>query len=204
MPHYLLAREVLCLIKYCLLPNKIVPIFRCMECLLHIAYRMDFKKTQAKTPLEKLRVRFRRGIIQEDLKLQLALRVDVPRQGSGTTNDGNTAFFDNPALTAKILNLDENLVTRISVIAKTLNSGFFIDVKKFREYCLSTYQMYLNKYGWYRIPPTLHKILLHGADIIDHCQKKGLPISALSEEPQETRNKDLKKFREDRARKVSR
>lgn len=42
------------------------------------------------------------------------------------------------------------------------------------------------------MPPTLHKSLIHGAKIIDHCI---LPIGQLSEEVQEASNKYFKKAR---------
>jgi hypothetical protein len=51
------------------------------------------------------------------------------------------------------------------------------------------------------MPASVHKILLHGSEIISAAL---LPIGQLSEEAQEARNKNLKKFRERFARKISR
>ena len=51
------------------------------------------------------------------------------------------------------------------------------------------------------MPPTVHKVLLHGADIISQAL---LPIGQLSEEAQEARNKDFKNYRESFSRKMSR
>ena len=51
------------------------------------------------------------------------------------------------------------------------------------------------------MPQSLHKILLHGYEII---QRMSLPIGLMSEETQEARNKDFKKYREHFARKFSR
>lgn len=48
---------------------------------------------------------------------------------------------------------------------------------------------------------TLHKILIHGDEIISNCL---LPIGQLSEEAQESRNKDFKIYRERFSRKTSR
>ena len=56
-------------------------------------------------------------------------------------------------------------------------------------------------YPWYSMPVTVHKILVHSAEIIKTCI---LPIGQLSEEAQEARNKDLRRFREHHARKSSR
>ncbi|GBL73784.1 hypothetical protein AVEN_230759-1 [Araneus ventricosus] len=51
------------------------------------------------------------------------------------------------------------------------------------------------------MPVSVHKILFHGKDIIDSCI---LPIGQLSEEAQEARNKNNRKFRELFTRKTSR
>jgi hypothetical protein len=51
------------------------------------------------------------------------------------------------------------------------------------------------------MPASVHKILLHGSKIIDSHL---LPIGELSEEAQEARNKDFKRFREYHTRKHSR
>lgn len=59
----------------------------------------------------------------------------------------------------------------------------------------------LNEYPWYIMPVSVHKILFHGRDIIRSCI---LPIGQLSEEAQEARNKDTRKFRQLFTRKTSR
>jgi hypothetical protein len=50
------------------------------------------------------------------------------------------------------------------------------------------------------MPASVHKILLHGTDVIKHCL---LPIEQLSEEASEARNKHYKSFREHFTRKTS-
>jgi len=44
----------------------------------------------------------------------------------------------------------------------------------------------------YNIPPTLHKVLVHGKDLIDHCP---LPIGLTNEEAGEGNNKILRRVR---------
>jgi hypothetical protein len=51
------------------------------------------------------------------------------------------------------------------------------------------------------MPASVHKILLHGTDVIKHCL---LPIRQLSEEATEARNKHYKSFQEHFTRKTSR
>jgi len=48
---------------------------------------------------------------------------------------------------------------------------------------------------------SVHKLLFHGADIIEHAI---VPIGQLSKEVHETRNKDFKKYRQFNSRKCSR
>lgn len=49
--------------------------------------------------------------------------------------------------------------------------------------------------------PTVHKVLMHGGEILKSFI---VPIGCLSEEAQESRNKDFKAFRQNLARKFSR
>lgn len=51
------------------------------------------------------------------------------------------------------------------------------------------------------MPPSVHKVLLHGADLMKHFD---LPIGMYSEEAQEARNKDFRNIRENHSRKNSR
>ena len=56
-------------------------------------------------------------------------------------------------------------------------------------------------YNWYDTPPSVHKLLLHGADIM---RSLPLPVGMLSEEAQEKRNKESRNIRERNARKTGR
>ena len=69
------------------------------------------------------------------------------------------------------------------------------------EYALETAQHYVRLYPWYHMPASAHKLLIHGADAINHLL---LPIVMFSEEAQEARNKHLRSFRLHHARKDSR
>lgn len=80
-------------------------------------------------------------------------------------------------------------------------SGYEIDPIKFSEFTASTAADYVKLYNWYYMPASVHKILIHGADII---RSLSIPIGLLSEEAQEARNKEFKKSREDHTRKCSR
>ena len=68
---------------------------RSMECCLHISYRMEIKKWQARKE-DKEVVKEKQRKVQKELRQALQINVYIPKSGgSGTSNDGNTArtFF---------------------------------------------------------------------------------------------------------------
>ncbi|EFN71131.1 hypothetical protein EAG_13607, partial [Camponotus floridanus] len=105
--------------------------------------------------------------IQLKFRTQMGLIVDIPKQGSGTTNDGDTArrFFENPRIVSTITNIDENVIRRFGIILKTISCGFFINQEKFNIYCYETAKLYVHFYNWYPMPAYVHKLLVHGAAI---------------------------------------
>lgn len=177
---------------------------RCMECILHIAYRLDFKQWQAKGETLKQQLAIRKKNIQNQFRTELGLLVDMVKQGAGSSNDGNTSrrFFANSEATAQITGVDEELIRRFGVILQVISCGEHVDVEKFRQYCTATAHRYVELYSWYYMPASVHKLLVHGADIIQH--NNFIPIGKLSEEASESRNKDFKKFRTFHSRKTSR
>lgn len=93
------------------------------------------------------------------------------------------------------------MIHRFNVILQTLSSGYDINVEEFEKYASVTKDMYMNLYGWYTLPVTVHKILIHGADIIKFHV---VPIGQLTEEAMEARHKDCRRFREHNTQKNSR
>lgn len=136
-------------------------------------------------------------------KKEFGLLVDMPKQQAGNTNDGNTArtFFRNAKKSSEITGVNVELIERFHVLLETINCGFEINLNKFDKYTQETRNLYLKLYSWYPMPVSVHKLLFHGKDIISSCI---LPIGQLSEEAQEARNKDCRKYRECFTRKTSR
>lgn len=99
---------------------------RFMECLLHIAYRLEIKTWQVRSLENKQKVAQKKAMIQGQFEKQLGLLVDMPKQHAGNTNDGNTAriFFRNAEKTAKITGINLNLIQRFHVILECLASGY--------------------------------------------------------------------------------
>lgn len=75
-------------------------------------------------------------------------------------------FFANPEVTADITGVNEILIRRFSVILYTMNCGKAINAEKFGKYFYETAEFYIDKYNWYYMPASVHKILLHGESII--------------------------------------
>lgn len=176
---------------------------RFFESLLHLAYKLPIKKWQARSPSEKKSVKENKEKIQIEFKEELGLLVDVPKAGFGNTNDGNTSrrFFADPETSSRITGINVDLIKRMRIILEVISSGNSIDADKFDVYAYETAKIYVNLYNWHPMSPTIHKILIHGAQIIRNAL---LPIGQLSEEAAEARNKNFRQYRLNFSRKFSR
>lgn len=175
---------------------------RCLEFILSLAYKLPVKKWRKSKEDDNI-ISERKKTIQMEFRKTKGLFLDMPKQGYGSTNDGNTArrFFADPTYAAQITGIDETYIYRLSVILRTMSCGQVIDTTKFKTYAEETADLHLNLYQWYNLPPTIHKILFHGADIIS---AHPLALGKYSEEAQESRNKDFKRIRQFNTRKTGR
>lgn len=177
---------------------------RFMETILHISYNISFMKWSATTEENKKSKEEKKKSVQSKFRNELGLHIDKPRQGAGNSNDGNTArrFFSNYHCSANITGVDEELIKRLYIILQTLSSGIAVNAFKFGQYAMDTARIFVNKYNWYYMPSSLHKILIHGESVIRHFAI--LPIGQMSEDAQEARNKDYRRYRLHHSRKCSR
>ncbi|XP_061706675.1 uncharacterized protein LOC133517389 [Cydia pomonella] len=97
--------------------------------------------------------------------------------------------------------IQQSLIERCGTILECISSGYKINVQKFQEYAVESAEQLLNAYKWYPLPASVHKVLLHGAIIIENAL---VPIGELSEEAAESNNKNIKFFRRNHTRKMSR
>jgi len=132
--------------------------------------------------------------VQDTFRERTGLLLDVVEQGSGTTNNGNSArrFFEDFALASEITGIDKTVIFRLGVILNALASPYEVDCNKFKVYTRHTYELLVEKYPWYYVPQGVHRILMHGHAVIE---KSPLPTGMMSEEAQEARNKDYRYFR---------
>ncbi|MBY0580758.1 MAG: hypothetical protein K2P53_03655, partial [Rickettsiales bacterium] len=174
---------------------------RFLECMLHISYKMPIMKWQARNQDDKNIVKLRKLEVCAEFRTRIGLVIDQPRiGGAGTSNDGNTArrFFQQYEVSASIMNIDVDLMKRLHIILATISSGYEINSSKFKTFCLETASLYVFLYPWYPMTQTLHKILIHGYEVIELFT---LPLGMFSEEAQEATNKVFKIFRENFTRK---
>lgn len=145
----------------------------------------------------------RKHQIKSEYKEKMGLLVDVVRQGFGTYNDGNTArrCFSNAELFAEITGIQITLIKKFHNILQVISAPYAIVVNKFQECAFNTAKYFVEYYGWFYMPASVHKLLIHGKEIINHAL---LPIVQLSEEAQETKHKGFKHFRTYNSRKNAR
>jgi hypothetical protein len=177
-----------------------------LEFLLRLGYKMDIRKWRvSQKSIEYKKVEGRKKSIENEVRSKMGLLVDIVRPNAGATNDGNTA---RTALSdryrqqfAKILQIEQWLLDDLHTLCIVLSSNLSINAELLRDFCKNLAHKYVATYPWYPMTVTLHKILIHGADIIQSCK---IPIGMLSEQAAESRNKYWRRDREQHARKMSR
>ncbi len=148
-------------------------------------------------------VNSRTTTVKDNFEKELGLIVDQRREGGfGNTNTGNVIrkAFQNSQKTAAICGVSTMLVSNLDVIRRTLASGYAINPEKFGQFCTATLEQYMADADWYDIPPTLHRILVHGKSIIEETP---VPIGWTSEEGSEANNKFARNFLQKHSRKNS-
>ena len=89
------------------------------------------------------------------------LVIDVPKHRPRTSNNGNTArrLYQNPELTSEITRVNEQLISRFSIVLQATAFNKRINVLKFERYCQITAELYVSLCAWYYVPGTVHNIL---------------------------------------------
>ena len=117
---------------------------------------------------------------------------------------GNVArtFFANYKVAAECTEVNEKVIEKLYVVLQVLTgSSRPRDINKFRIYGRQTAELCIAKYGWYPMPPSVDKSLIHGAYIMKSFV---LPLGWYSEEAQENNNKTFRKARAENSRIMSR
>lgn len=61
----------------------------------------------------------------------------------------------------EITDVDVNLLNRFYIILTAMSSGLEINHERFEKYARETAELYAKLYDWYRMLPSIHKILMH-------------------------------------------
>ena len=164
----------------------------CFEAFLNIGYKKITKDPRS----EKKEVLDHKNVIKKRFLDDMKMKVDsiTPQ---GVTNTGNVArrAFSDIEKFAKCLDFDEpekDILILIRNILLAVSSRFPIDANRFRDYSFEICVKWFDTFDWYPMTPTVHKLLIHGSDIIEQST---LPIGVLSEQAAESRNKFLKNDR---------
>lgn len=176
---------------------------RCFEFCLHLGYKMEIKKFYARSDTDKKSVHSRKGEIQLSFRKKLNLVVDKPKQGYGNSNTGNTArrAFAASEIFSEITGVDLEIIERLRTILRAVCCGKELNILAFKHYCQETSAKIVERYDWYIMPPSVHKLLEHGYQIAENLE---LPMGFYSEEAQESQHKEIRKARLHHTCKISR
>ena len=96
---------------------------KCFEFILHLGYKMENQKFQARTEKEKLSVNLRKNLIKSKFREKLSLIVDQPKVGFGNSNDGNTSrrAFENSEIFSEITGVDIEVIKRMHIVLVTIS-----------------------------------------------------------------------------------
>ena len=89
---------------------------------MHVSYKLEIRKYYARTPEEKIIVEETKKAVKKQLREELSILVDTPKQGSGTTNTGNTArrAFEAANVFSRITGVNEDTIIRLRTILKAV------------------------------------------------------------------------------------
>ena len=164
-------------------------LIRGLEYILHLAYRLDIKQWRVSKEL-KPQMEVKKREIQRSFKQYLnGLKVDQVRQGSGTTNSGNTGrtIFENPDLTSEITGVDKIICTNLSYMVRAINTGYKINTERFKKIGRETAERHVKLYNWFKIPVSMHRLWFHVPQIADAIHP--VTIGQSSEEALESTHK---------------
>lgn len=160
---------------------------RFFEYFIHLSYKLETKRWQARSKDDKENVALTKKKIQDEFRQKLGLIVDK--------------LFKHPSISAEITGIQQCLIERCGTLLECISSGYKINTAKFEDYAIQTAKLLVTAYPWYPLPSSVHKVLIHGAIIIENAL---VPIGELSEEAAESTNKNIKAFRLNHTRKMSR
>ena len=126
-----------------------------LNCLLNLSYRKKLELWQVKGEENKKALAEEKDRVRHKVEDFFKIKIDRPCQGrQGNTTTGNLCWrlFSKPHDLAKILELDDELVSNLSTILAALNCHEHLDFEKFGSFCHDTYSLFISKYKWFNMP----------------------------------------------------
>ncbi|KAJ8666761.1 hypothetical protein QAD02_008423 [Eretmocerus hayati] len=105
--------------------------------------------------------------IENNSQFGMGVRVDQVRGGFGSSNTRNVARrrLADPENFSKALEIDETLVKEVSLILRLFRCKKDLRLDEVRRICYETHDYFFRVYEEAYVNSTLHKALIHGADI---------------------------------------
>lgn len=165
--------------------------------VLHVLLRVfeDLVKAAVKKLSQKHKIKrgFSLDLFKKRFRKYSGIRMFEVRQGSGTSNDGNTAraFFKDPTRSAELLEINPELVLQTrDLIGMISNQKEFIYSDLFDNKAKLVWELYNNEFNecGKNMSTTFHRLVAHGGAFLNYAKELGIPLGQLSESSIESIN----------------
>ena len=182
---------------------------RATDFLLHLGSYSEIQKPQANLEADKISRELREDEIKTDIWERYHVRVFGKGPHGGGVLTGNTArkLFEDPEFLSTTLKVPLEIVLKLKSMCDAVNSSKKIDSAKFEELGTEFNDLFFQHFvhpgktrSWYFMPSSIHKITVHGKQLLDN-----LPMAPglSSEEGSEANNKFFREIRRSLTRKLS-
>ena len=176
----------------------LIEIHRRQEKTKLLQKNVNITKSELKTEMEKSKDVYRKKIWN-----LMKSKIDYVKPGFGSSNTGPNVkrCLENPELLSQILEIDAEFIRNICRLSNFFKSKKKPTKEEWYDVVQKIYDTYESNYiNFMNLPPSNHKILIHGFDIINSFEKGPF---FYSEEAQEAVNEKLRSIRLNHSRKNS-
>ena len=93
-----------------------------------------------------------------------------------------TKIFEKPDFIAQTLGLDLVLVKGLIKISSLLNRLKPVNIQEYKKTASDCIEILTKRYNYFSITPHIHKIVIHGTEMVAHIQKSGFGPGITSEQ----------------------
>ena len=157
---------------------------RAMEFLFGVGVKIRALKDQRPISKEE-QLRLAKIELQKEFIEQLGIRIDFIKQGKGTSTNGNSAtrLFENPEISAKILDIDVDILNGFSKQLARINSTTTLhDPDEYYQDSRQLFDNFVKHLGHVaNMSPTVHRMIVHGHIFLKWAKEVNLPLGKLRE-----------------------